>query len=162
MRKNIKSIKKSIFGLTLHQPWAQMIIEGHKNIENRSWKPPEELIGSFIAIHAGKTYDPIASIIIRQRFGIHIDDIDKLEMGAIVAVARLDGVLTDSDDPWFYGPYGWMLGDVTPIAPVLCPGAQRLWRLPESALTQVRTNFRLAATDFAPPRNAEAEVHHLA
>ena len=40
--------------ITLHQPWASLIASGAKRIETRSWKPPDSLIGTEIAIHAGK------------------------------------------------------------------------------------------------------------
>ena len=136
--------KKAILGLTLHQPWADLISEGYKCIENRTWKPPEELIGCYIAIHAGKVYDPLAAFIVQQRFGIQMKCDEEIPLGAIVAVARLEAVLTDSDDPWFYGPYGWVLSDVTPIEPIPCRGARKLWALSEETLQQVRVNFRLA------------------
>ena len=40
--------------ITLHQPWASLIAVGAKKIETRSWRPPDDLIGQTIAIHAGK------------------------------------------------------------------------------------------------------------
>ena len=40
--------------ITLHQPWASLIAEGHKTIETRDWPPPLSLVGQRIAIHAGK------------------------------------------------------------------------------------------------------------
>ncbi len=39
--------------LTIHQPWAQLIVEGVKTIETRSWPAPAGLVGERIAIHAG-------------------------------------------------------------------------------------------------------------
>jgi hypothetical protein len=39
--------------LTVVQPWAHAIVHLGKDIENRSWKPPETLIGKRFAIHAG-------------------------------------------------------------------------------------------------------------
>jgi len=38
--------------ITLHQPFASLIEGGVKNIETRTWKPPESLVGQRIAIHA--------------------------------------------------------------------------------------------------------------
>ena len=40
--------------LTLHQPWAQLMVWGLKNIETRSWAAPRNLVGQRMAIHAGK------------------------------------------------------------------------------------------------------------
>ncbi len=103
-------------------------MSGAKKIENRSWKPPESLINGYVALHAGKCFDYIGAYIVEQRFGIRITEATS-DQGAIIAVARIEKVVTQSSDPWFYGPYGWVLSDVTPIAPIACRGAQRLWSL---------------------------------
>lgn len=38
--------------ITIHQPYALLIIAGVKGSETRSWAPPDDLIGERIAIHA--------------------------------------------------------------------------------------------------------------
>ncbi len=38
--------------LTVKQPWAQLICEGIKDIENRTWKLPEKYKGKRVLIHA--------------------------------------------------------------------------------------------------------------
>lgn len=43
--------------LTLHQPWADLIVRGVKRYEFRSWAMPRRYILKPIAIHAGKTFD---------------------------------------------------------------------------------------------------------
>lgn len=53
--QRLNAPRASIFGLTLHQPWAELIVRGPKRIENRDWPPPSSLVGSYLAIHAGKT-----------------------------------------------------------------------------------------------------------
>ena len=40
--------------ITLHQPYASLIIEGRKRFETRSWAFPRGLEGQRIAIHAAK------------------------------------------------------------------------------------------------------------
>jgi hypothetical protein len=40
--------------LSVRQPYASLIVAGIKKVENRSWRPPEAIIGDVIAIHAGK------------------------------------------------------------------------------------------------------------
>ena len=39
--------------ITTKQPWASLIVEGIKDVENRTWKCPEKYIGKRILIHAG-------------------------------------------------------------------------------------------------------------
>lgn len=41
--------------LTLHQPYASLVMAGTKTIETRSWAAPKGLIGRRIGIHAGKS-----------------------------------------------------------------------------------------------------------
>ena len=40
--------------LTLHQPWASLIVEGFKPREFRVWAAPQALVGQRIVIHAAK------------------------------------------------------------------------------------------------------------
>ena len=44
--------------ISLHQPWASLIMLGAKRLETRSWRPPEALIGQRVLIHATKRIDP--------------------------------------------------------------------------------------------------------
>mgnify|MGYP002781223570 CR=1 FL=1 len=136
--------------ITLHQPWASIIVGGHKTIENRSWRPDPSHIGSYIALHAGRTFDYFDAYLLHRKFGIFCDDA-KCPTGAVIGVALLLDVVEDSDDPWFCGPYGWLLQNVTPIKPVPCPGARGLWNVPEGVLTQIRTNYLEQHT--SPPLN---------
>lgn len=41
--------------LSIRQPWAWLIVNNHKPVENRSW--PTSFRGRFL-VHAGKTRDP--------------------------------------------------------------------------------------------------------
>ncbi len=40
--------------ITIKQPWASLIVEGIKDIENRTWPCPKKYIGKRILIHAGE------------------------------------------------------------------------------------------------------------
>jgi hypothetical protein len=42
--------------LTTRQPWGWAIVAGHKPVENRTWRPPDDLLGETIAIHAAAEY----------------------------------------------------------------------------------------------------------
>lgn len=49
----IRGRAPTLHALTLIQPWAWAIAHAGKDVENRTWAPPEHLIGSDLAIHAG-------------------------------------------------------------------------------------------------------------
>ena len=43
-----------MYAISLWQPWAQLVADGVKHYETRSWKPPRHLLGKRIAIHSAK------------------------------------------------------------------------------------------------------------
>ena len=135
--------------LTIHQPWAWFITKGYKPIENRSWRPPQSLVGQWLAIHAGKTWDQ-ATVLddIRdmadayEGYGPSMLDLHA-QCGSILAVARVTGFVTESASPWFFGPIGWTLADVIDLPePVPCRGAQGLWKVPADVYKRVLVQWR--------------------
>lgn len=104
--------------LSIRQPWAWLIVNGHKDVENRSWST--ELRGQ-VLIHAGKEIDKQAHLDLMR--GIHpvTGRPTKLslmyppalgrdvETGGIVGVAEIHGCVTRSDSEWFAGPYGFLM-----------------------------------------------------
>lgn len=129
---------QEILGLTLVQPWATVVVHHGKRIENRPWKPPAWAIGKRLAIHAGKKYDDQVARDLWTHTGISVPCKKAIVLGAIVGTARLAGYVTDSMDPWFFGPFGWQLEDVRALAePIPCGGALGLWRLPEAVAAQI-------------------------
>jgi hypothetical protein len=132
---------KQIRGLTLQRPWPWAIFHAGKPIENRTWQPPRSMIGQYLAIHAGQTWDKAGARWIEDKFGLVVP---KDEGGAIVGVVRLAGVVEESDSPWFVGPFGWELTDRIAIEPVKCSGKLGLWKPSDEVLEQVRENWRAA------------------
>ena len=112
--------------LSIRQPWAWAIAAGHKRVENRSWSTSYR---GKLAIHASRVVETEAFRHIEQLAGAAVPF--RLATGAIVAVAHLVEVVTTSSDPWFHGPYGFLLTDVVAIPPVPCVGRQQLFKLPD-------------------------------
>lgn len=135
---------RSLYALTLHRPWPWAICYANKRVENRTWKPPVSLIGCWIAIHAGKTFD--------RECAADIDAPEEAERHplGIVALAKLVGVAEDGSKlsleqciSWWIGPVGWLLDNVIVFdKPVPCKGAQGLWVVTGDALEQCREQFR--------------------
>lgn len=105
--------------LSIRQPWAWLICQGHKTIENRDWST--DYRGPF-QIHAGagivqRDYRELAARLDAE-LGILVPpftDLERMPRGGIVGVATLTGIVTDSEDPFFFGPFGWTLADATPL-----------------------------------------------
>ena len=110
---------KSYRVLTIKQPWAHLIINGIKRVENRSWKTDYR---GLILIHAGQAYDESYQ---RDRtFGV---DPALLTYGAVIGTADLVDIVTEHASPFFAGPFGWVLENARPIEPIPLRGQQRLF-----------------------------------
>lgn len=138
-------LSMKIRGLTLIRPWGVAVDHLGKSIENRTWDCYLD-VGDYIAIHYGKSWDKTAVGFIETATGQTHPDLtkDKVPHSAIASVARFGGNVRDSESPWFVGPVGWLLEDITPIDFVSCKGRQGLWPLPDDVLQQVRANYQLA------------------
>ena len=102
----------TVKAITLHEPWASLIIDGHKTVETRSWAPPVNLIGHRIAIHAGKR-KPRASEWpeeMRERidahYGLYPWRSGKILGTAVLAAAgQVTYIDHDADPPLAYAVY---------------------------------------------------------
>lgn len=101
--------------LSIRQPWAWLIVNGHKPIENRSWRTAYR---GPLLIHAaqGMTRAEYAHARdLAEQVGVTIPAFDDLERGGIVGQATVTGCIADSDSPWFFGKYGFELADAKPL-----------------------------------------------
>jgi hypothetical protein len=120
--------------LTIKQPWLYAITDLTKRIENRSWKPPQWIIGKRIALHASKADDKGGANSIYQALGILVPK--TLPRGCIVATATITGYVEESDDIWFSGSIGWTLTDIIKLdEPIFCKGQLGLWNYENSTNT---------------------------
>lgn len=115
--------------LSINQPWAWLIVNGYKGVENRSWDTNYR--GEFL-IHAGKKFDDDCYLFLEnENFDIDLPSIAELQMGGIVGKARLINsvhlrdkyLVTAKDKPWFFGDYGFMLDSAEPLPFKPCKGA---------------------------------------
>ena len=103
--------------LSVRQPWAWLIVNGWKNIENRNW--PTVIRGP-ILIHASKsmTSDEYEAcrIFVHGFSNIELPLPEKLERGGIVGQATLLDCVSEHSSEWFVGDYGFVLADQKPLA----------------------------------------------
>lgn len=101
-----------MIALSIQNPWAYAIMELGKDIENRTWPLPKNIIGQRILIHVGKKYDQEGHIWIENNFNTTIpkDELVK-QLSGIVGSVRIDGCVQESDSLWFFGPYGFVLSE---------------------------------------------------
>jgi len=109
--------------LTIKQPWAGLIISGHKGIENRSWSPGKRLnIDDELLIHSSVAIDKDAfeldhvwEIVEDDKSGLYT------ALGRIIGKVIYKGCVSSELDPrvqkydpqqlWYYGDKGWLLSN---------------------------------------------------
>jgi hypothetical protein len=109
--------------LSIRQPWAWLIVNGWKNIENRTRRTTFR--GRFL-IHAsrGMTRDEYEAcqIFIYGFSDIRLPRMQDLPRGGIVGSAVLLDCVDSHASEWFTGPHGYVLADVTARQLVPFPG----------------------------------------
>lgn len=136
--------------LTLIQPWATLIVQGHKTIETRTWRTPYR---GWLAIHAGKSTDLV-------------DDPAKHTFGAVVAITRIVDCrpMTVEDEPAALvrsesGRYAWELADIHALdTPIPMRGYQGLWRPKPNALAALRSQIETMDTDAQAPEHKKGQA----
>ena len=120
--------------ISIRQPWAWLIVNGHKNVENRVWftrfRGP-------VLIHASanasrKEFEESMNwIVLNHRIALDFGEprFSDLERGGIVGVAEMVGCVTYSSSPWFVGPYGFFLKDARPLAFRPCKGMLKFFEV---------------------------------
>lgn len=103
--------------LSIRQPWAWLIANGWKNVENRTW--PTQFRGRFL-IHAsaGMTrseYDAARIFVAGFAPSLVIPPMADLERGGIVGEAVLLDCVQRHDSEWFCGPYGFVVDEARPL-----------------------------------------------
>lgn len=126
--------------LSIRQPYAWLIVNGHKDVENRTWRTGYR---GPVLIHAGKTYPK----------GDHADDYSlwapqgfppyRADMlGGIVGIATIIGCVTSSSSRWWIGPVGFTLADARPLPKLIpCKGELGFFDVPPDVLAQLPAGF---------------------
>ena len=137
--------------LSIRQPYAWLIVNGIKDVENRTWRTGYR---GPVLIHAGKTYPK----------GEHADDFDAYEhqgfpadrdgmLGGIVGIATITGCVTHSASRWWIGPVGFTLANARPLPALIpCKGELGFFDVPADVLALLPPGF----TDGVPPTDGES------
>jgi hypothetical protein len=122
--------------LTLHQPWALAVFLG-KDIENRTWMPPPDLIGQRFAIHAARRVRREEEDDIWEDIRGRLEPappFSRWARGKILGTVKLEKVTLrrpmdcSRADSWFTGPVGWVLAEPRLLKRAIpARGYQRLW-----------------------------------
>lgn len=99
--------------LSIKQPWAWLIVNGYKDIENRTWKTH---VRGKILVHAGKSFNMDGYEDVKDYFPeIPIPEIKDFKRGGIVGETTIIDCVESSRSHWFSGPIGFKLEDSKPL-----------------------------------------------
>lgn len=117
---------KTGLAFSVRQPWAWLIVHGHKPVENRDW--PTRLRG-VVGIHAGLRFDRDGYAWVRYTFpAIALPAPGGYDLGGIVGRAELVDCVRDHPSPWFVGTYGFVFQGAEPLPFSPCRGALGFFR----------------------------------
>lgn len=162
--------------LSILQPWASLIVLGHKRIETRSWNTKYR---GPLLIHASAKYTNHQDWLATE-WHVMLDDsqVYHTHRGAIIGMVEMSETCategyytTDKDeDSWIAslagaeqslvltkqeeafgdystGRYGWLLSEPLLFPePIPCKGALGIWNVPEELMPEVETQIRKAKT----------------
>ena len=95
--------------LSIRQPWAWLIVNGYKDIENRTWST--DFRGRFF-VHAPQKIDSEGLEWVKSIAWLTTLP-DHFETGGLVGSVELVDVVIDKEEGgfWFFGDYGFVLRD---------------------------------------------------
>jgi len=123
------SLSTPLLCLSIRQPWAWLIVNRWKNIENREW--PTRFRGRFL-VHASKgmtraEYDA-CRLFMSGFTTLDLPPMGALERGGIVGEAVLLDCVRRHDSDWFCGPWGFVLAEARPLPFEALKGALGFFR----------------------------------
>jgi hypothetical protein len=101
--------------LSLRQPWADLIVYGIKDVENRRWSTRHR---GLLVIHAARTLDLVAM----ERVG-HLLTREP-PTGALIGTVEVFDCVRDAKSQWAWaGHWHWVVANARPLPePVPCRG----------------------------------------
>ena len=98
--------------LSIKQPWAYLIANGIKDIENRNWKT--KFRGDFL-IHASKSFDKEGMLFVQSLKLLKNKTPLDFNYGGIVGITTLIDCADTHNSHWFFGKYGFVLENSRPL-----------------------------------------------
>ncbi|MDT4862790.1 hypothetical protein FQZ97_974630 [compost metagenome] len=129
--------------LSIRQPWAWLIVNGHKDIENRDWRTPFR--GRFL-VHASKTitrsyYELEFKLGLWTDHRIDVEALglpafEDLQLGGIVGESTVIDCVQDHPSPWKHPEsWGFVLANSKPLPFTPYKGRLGFFNVPDGVIT---------------------------
>jgi ASCH domain len=117
--------------ISIRQPWAWLVVNGHKDIENRTWATK---FRGKVLVHAGVhkvTKAEYADFVgrCRKRKIEEFPAIDGFRTGGIVGSVEIVDCVLKSRSPWFVGPVGFVLENARRLPFKSMKGKLGIWEV---------------------------------
>lgn len=101
--------------LSLRQPWAWLVLNGHKDIENRT---TNSHFRGELFIHASSNRTGLEDDLeyVRKEYGIEVP-VEELRYGCILGSVLMLDCVKKHDSLWFEGPFGYVFAEPRWITP---------------------------------------------
>lgn len=128
---------KTLPALSIRQPWAWLIVNGIKPVENREWTTR---FRGRILVHAGKTMTKEEYLSARATWreaggsALELPPPEFLDRGGIVGSVDIVDVVESHPSPYFVGQYGFVLARPSVLPFVPYPGKLGFFNVPATAV----------------------------
>lgn len=121
--------------LSIRQPWAWLILNAGKDIENRDWHTH---VRGRVLVHAAKgmtraEYEDAYGAAMYIKPSIALPELP-LQRGGIVGSVEIVDCVEESTSPWFFGRYGFVLRDPKPLPFIPWKGQLGFFDVPDSVI----------------------------
>jgi hypothetical protein len=125
-----------IKALSIKQPYPHHIFYDGKDVENRDWRTRGR---GWVICHAGVSKDEL-----------DMDDTKEAAMprGGVVGMIKITDCVDAMESRWFFGEYGFVIGDKFPLPLVPCRGALSFFQIEAETLATVAKHIRAYAVDI--------------
>jgi hypothetical protein len=127
--------------IVIRQPWAWLIVNGYKDVENRTWRTRYR---GALLIQASAALPASGELREFRKFALKRGAIlpEEFETGGIVGIAQLTDCVTSSRSKWFHGPVGWVLSEARKLSFIELKGRLGLFDPPENVRRRVLAQLR--------------------
>jgi ASCH domain len=134
--------------ISIREPWASLIVLGHKDVENRTWMTKYR---GPVLVHASQRADDVSVDDIAKRFGVRLSD--DLKLGGIVGITEIVDCVRSHSSKWCAaGHYAFVLANSRPLPFVQWRGALSLRDAPSELLVMLNlSEEEKAAAEAAAP-----------
>lgn len=145
----VRDNSEPLYALSIRQPYAWAIVEGWKDVENRSWSTKRR---GTIAVHAStnfprvdyedfvtETWELIRSQVASNTAPAYED----FPLGAFVGLVDIVDCVERHRSLWFDGPFGFVLANPRTLRePIPYKGALNFWKVPDAIADRIAADSR--------------------